>query len=329
MTERCFSCKSQYHSIVNCPLIHYNPWRSLHILKHIRKNEQERTSFLRKKKLEINSLHNFDRINFFARQLHNEVKYTTIPISEQDEVDQTSFYASEHSLDSDEDFSENNEVCSRNYFRSLQSIKKNGDSLEVIDEESRSNKGSTPSNFKFAYETTDDKFTTKLLDSKAFEVRTSRVLTEGGRMFEDYLKRNSLLSVHSSIPKVPSNSELVKNLSMSKNNLVVNTFFNTKTNNNNNNTLSENRQVRRRNSDDRPVPSSIIPQIQTNTQNTSKSNKSSKLKNFDLFMEMESVKEFTLYFPTNNLNEVISKLKDRRKSQRSSRSRDRRKKLKK
>ena len=222
MTEHCFSCKSQYHSITNCPLIHYTPWHFLHILKYIHKNEQERAPFLRKKKLKSNSLRNFASYNFFARQLHNEVKYTAIPISEQDEVDQASFYGSEHTLDSDEDFSENDEVCSRNnYFRSLQSIRKNGDSLEVIDEESRSNKGSIPNIFKFAYETTEDKFTNKLQDSKAFEVKTSRVLTEGGRMFEDYLKRNSLLSVHSTIAKVPSNSELIKNASMSKNSQVV------------------------------------------------------------------------------------------------------------
>lgn len=325
MTECCFSCKSQYHSIKNCPLIHYTPWHSLHILKHIHKNEQERAPFLRKKRLKNNSLRNFGPNNFFARQLHNEVKYITVPISEQDEVDQTSFYASEHTLDSEEDFSENDEVCSRNYFRSLQSIKKNGDSLEVIDEECRSNRGSMPSTFKFAHETVDDKFTNKLIDSRVFEVKTSRILTEGGRMFEDYLKRNSLLSAHSSIPKVPSNSELIKNASTTKNSLAVNTFINPNTNSN----LSENRQVRRRNSEARAGPSSIAPQIQTNTQNTSKSNKSNKLKHFEFFMEMESVKEFNSYFPTNNMNEVISKIKNRNKSQRSIRTREKRKKLKK
>ena len=130
-------------------------------------------------------------------------------------------------------------------------------------------------------------------------------LTEGAKLFEDYLKRNSLLSKASSIQKTMSVNEIIK----------TNPHF---LNTNNVFTLTETKS-KKRNSLGSVIPNITGPQPQSlvqsqvsekNTPNntatkSNKSSKSTKKEVFDMYLDMEKPMEFENYFPKNNIGFVV------------------------
>lgn len=272
---------------------------------------------MRGKKKKKNSLFQYSMNKYYALQVQGEQKNYNSNNSDNDDL-QSSMYPSDYSYDSNNDIENDlsedeifGDIAKDKGIKSMQSIRRDrNDSLEVIDEESRSKGTSFLPNSKSALEI-EEKFTTKLLDTKVFDTKRqltveskkieSNVMTEGGKLFEDYLKRNSLLSKQSSIQKTCSISEFAMrgNPHYKNTNAVL--------------SLTESKS-KKRNSFviNNPSAQSIIPGTNTekNTINTgtksNKSSKASKKDNFDLYLEIEAPREFTNYFPKNNIELIVN-----------------------
>ena len=330
--SHCSCCQDRLHTIESCPLLHYIANRDFLIQRHIYNSFQKRKEFLRYSLKRRNSLFFSAQNRYFALQ----VKYDNKSPEDDNEVayqEQSSIlYPSDYSIESEDDFSEEdfkNAAPANIKFKSnntLPSIKREKiDSLEVIDEESKSRSDTLLVNNKSCNELgfglsnvfsavsgpQDDKFTSKLLDTKAFDTKRqisatelkveSKIMTEGGKLFEDYLKRNSLFSKQSSIGKAANSTTFSE--FMTKGNInSVNTHYK---NGNAVLSLTENKSsgIKRKNSV--MVGTTVI----TNTGTRSnKSSKTSKNVVFDLFMDFENLKNFKTYFPRNNCENVVEKL---------------------
>lgn len=339
LNEECIACKSYSHPLEKCPLIHYIPEKEFIINRHNFSVSQYRKVYARKFKKHRNSLYFFAQNRYFANQMGNDYyRERSIRSSEEDlenYQDQSSIlYPSDYSGDSEDDFSEeelsNQVLLSKKQAKStntLPSIKRDKvDSLEVIDEESKSKCLSiqpSKSNAEIPIGNSNPfnldentKFTSKLFDTKNFDTKRnisatelkfeSKVITEGGKLFEEYLKRNSLLSKQSSIHKNanPSISDFQpKSIPYYKN---MNSGISLP--DNKSQTASGSAAYKRRNS-------MMVATMNTNNTNT-KSNKSSKTSKataiFDMFMEFDSVARFNIYFTQNNCENIVSKMNKNR-----------------
>ena len=345
LMEVCQGCSERSHRLEMCPIIHYIPFKDFLIQRHIYNSVQKRKGFERRLKKRRNSLFFSAQNRYFALQItYDNKEKKSEDENEMAYQEQSSIlYPSDYSLESEDDFSEedfNKNNLPNLKFKStntLPSIKRDKiDSLEVIDEESKSRSGTVivnnnKSNGEIGLNPNsmgivEDKFTSKLLDTKAFDTKRqisateikieSKIMTEGGKLFEDYLKRNSLLSKQSSIGKRDTTS-------LSE--------FATKSNNphykNSNAVLSltENKSsgvsgvaFKRRNS-------IMMGTMNTNNTNTgTKSNKSSKVsKNvvFDMFMDFDNLAIFEGYFPENNCQNIVAKLQKNMNKSKNNRSR--------
>lgn len=331
LSQSCIACpETQTHMLEKCPFIHFIPNSDFVIQRHIYNAIQKRKEFKRFAKKRRNSLFFAAQNKFFAVQVTYQNKEKSRSDDENDVAyqEQSSIlYPSDYSVESGEDdFSEEEFNKKEKSSNTLPSIKREKmDSLEVIDEESKSKSGTLIANYKSANELglmgfpedkiTTDKFTSKLLDTKAFDTKRqisateikleSKIMTEGGKLFEDYLKRNSLLSKQSSIGKAnnTSLSEFVKgNPHYRNSNAVL--------------SLTEGKSLAAGNNN---PPSAIKGRRNSFVQGTShtntgtKSNKSSKAsKNttvFDMFMDFDHLKNFEYYFPENNCENIVERLR--------------------
>ena len=326
LSQSCIACpENQTHMLEKCPLIHFIPNSDFVIQRHIFNAYQKRKDFKRFTKKRRNSLFFAAQNKFFAVQVTYQNKEKSRSDDENDVAyqEQSSIlYPSDYSVESGEDdFSEEEFNKKEKSSNTLPSIKREKmDSLEVIDEESKSKSGTLIANYKSANEIglmalpedkiATDKFTTKLLDTKAFDSKRqisateikleSKIMTEGGKLFEDYLKRNSLLSKQSSIGKAnnTSLSEFVKGNPHYRNSNAVLSLTEGKSLGNNPPSAIKGR----RNS---------IVQGTSHTNTGTKSNKSSKAsKNntvFDMFMDFDNLGKFESYFPENNCENIIDR----------------------
>jgi len=343
LTQRCKACPdndhqtyiphmnrySHHHLLETCPLIHYIANSDFLIQRYIYNAYQKRKEFKRTEKKRRNSLYFAAQNRFFALQITYDNKEKGGKSDDENDLnyqEQSSIlYPSDYSVESGEDdFSNDEKIKSTN---TLPSIKRDKvDSLEVIDEESKSKSGTMVATNKSAMEIgsggfPEDKFTTKLLDTKAFDTKRqistteikveSKIMTEGGKLFEDYLKRNSLLSKQSSIGKGGNTTSLSE-------------FIGGKTTNphykNSNAVLSltENKSLAT------GGPSKINNVVVNNRRNSfmvgtshtntgTKSNKSSKASKgttvFDMFMDFDNLGNFESYFPENNCENIVERMK--------------------
>lgn len=335
ISERCNVCFEASHSVENCPFVHFKPNSDFLIHKFSLSYTQKRKEFLRKLKKKKNSLYYAAQNRYFALEMTSDNKEIRT-IKSDDELDNvyqennsSIMYQSDYSIESEDDFSEGDDWKNNSKVKSsntLPSIKRDKmDSLEVIDEESKSRSGTlivtNKSNYDLPKDLSnlleDNKFTSKILDTKAFDTKRyisateikieSKVMTEGGKLFEDYLKRNSLLSKQSSINKgTPSMTEYTnKNNPHYKN---VNAILSMTTDNK---SAPGTTQTKRKNS-------IMIAAANNSTLNTAtKSNKSSKVsKNtvFDMFMDIDVLARFEAYFPENNCENVLERIHKQRRS---------------
>ena len=326
LSQSCLACpETQTHMLEKCPFIHFIPNSDFVIQRHIYNAYQKRKNFKRFAKKRRNSLFFAAQNKFFALQVtYHKEKSRSDDENEVAYQEQSSIlYPSDYSVESGEDdFSEEELNKREKSSNTLPSIKREKmDSLEVIDEESKSKSGTLIANYKSANELgfmgfpedkiATDKFTTKILDTKAFDTKRqisateikleSKIMTEGGKLFEDYLKRNSLLSKQSSIGKAntTSLSEYVKGNPHYRNSNAVLSLTDGKSLGNNPPSAIKGRRN-----------SIVMGTSHTNT--GTKSNKSSKSKNttvFDMFMDFDNLGKFESYFPENNCENIIDRLR--------------------